>query len=130
MARIKTIYKIMVNVWNGSNGIASDDYNEEYDGVEYTSEAEAKRILKKAWIKTKRGGAYKGMNVKDLLSLFESEFIKRCIFVYDGNPETSSYAYDISDVLNSADFTEDRLAKIKKWSISPGMYETFIEIYI
>lgn len=48
MARIKTIYKVMVNVWNGSRGIASDDYNHEYDGVEYTSEKEAKLIKEKA----------------------------------------------------------------------------------
>lgn len=42
------IYKVMVNMWNGHRGIASDDNTEEYNGVEYTNRAEAELALQKA----------------------------------------------------------------------------------
>ena len=42
------IYKVMVNMWNGCRGIASDSNSEEYNGVEYTDKAEAELALQKA----------------------------------------------------------------------------------
>lgn len=42
------IYKVMVNMWNGCRGIASDSNDEEYNGVEYTDRTEAELALQKA----------------------------------------------------------------------------------
>lgn len=45
---MSVIYKVMVNMWNGARGIASDSNDEEWNGVEYTDRAEAELALKKA----------------------------------------------------------------------------------
>lgn len=45
---MSVIYKVMVNMWNGARGIASDSNDEEYNGVEYTDRAEAELVLQRA----------------------------------------------------------------------------------
>ena len=66
------IYKVIVNMWNGSRGIASDSNDEEYDGVEYTDRAEAELALQKA-----RKGTQNDMLVNycflDKIEVYESE---------------------------------------------------------
>lgn len=66
------IYKVMVNIWNGRRGIASDSNDEEYDGVEYTDKSEAELALQKAWKETERN---MGVNYcfLDKIEVYESE---------------------------------------------------------
>jgi hypothetical protein len=45
---MNVIYKVMVNMWNGARGIASDSNNEDWNGVEYTDRAEAELVLQQA----------------------------------------------------------------------------------
>ncbi|MBO7732945.1 MAG: hypothetical protein J6S67_10340 [Methanobrevibacter sp.] len=66
------IYKVMVNMWNGCRGIASDDNTEEYNGVEYTSRAEAELALQKARKETAQNMLVNYCYL-DKIELYESE---------------------------------------------------------
>lgn len=50
---MKTVYKVMINTWNGRPGISSDDFTDAYSGIEWEDEEEAKKELKEAREATK-----------------------------------------------------------------------------
>ena len=68
------IYKVMVNMWNGCRGIASDSNDEEYNGVEYTDRAEAELALQKARKET-QNDMLVNYCFLDKIEVYESEAI-------------------------------------------------------
>lgn len=70
------------------------------------------------------------MKVSDLLSTLEKEgiVIRAYISLMDSTDFTGPHK--ISDLLKDPAFTDYRISTVKLWSIQPGMYETFLWIYI
>lgn len=69
------IYKVMVNMWNGARGIASDSNDEEWNGVEYTDRAEAELALQRARKET-ANDMLVNYYFLDKIELYESEGVE------------------------------------------------------
>lgn len=70
------------------------------------------------------------MKVSELLATLETTgIVKRAYFGY-ANTDDFTSPYEIDKIKNAAEFIDFRISDVIRWSIEPGMYETFLCIRI